>query len=186
MLPPNILLMGLRASGKTTVGQLLSTRLGRAFVDLDDVTAARLGCVDVPEAWARFGADAFRAMEAEALREVLSNMGQVVALGGGAPTAPGAGEILQAAAGKREIHLVYLRATPETLRDRLARTDLSGRPSLTGRGVIDEVDRIFADRDSMYLSIATAVVPVDGIDESAAAGKVLLVVASRDTSATRH
>lgn len=186
MLPSNIVLMGLRASGKTTVGQILATRLGRAFVDLDDVTAARLGCVDVPEAWARHGPEAFRAMEAEALREVFVNAGQVVALGGGTPTAPGAGEVLQAAAERREIHLVYLRATPETLRARLAASDLSSRPSLTGKGVIDEVDRIFADRDSVYGSIATAVVPVDGIDESIAASMVLLVVGSLDKSTTPH
>lgn len=176
MLPPNIVLMGLRASGKTTVGQLLATRLTRPFVDLDDVTAARLGCVDVPEAWARHGPETFRAMEAEALREVLSNLGQVVALGGGTPTAPGAGEILRIAVEKREIHLVYLRATPGTLGARLALTDLSSRPSLTGGGVIDEVERVFAARDSLYQTLAGVVVPVDGITESGTVKKVLCAI----------
>ncbi len=86
--------MGLRASGKTTLGQMLATRLGRSFVDLDDVTAARLGCVDVPEAWSRHGPEAFRHAEADALKDVLahapshlsSSMGQIIALGGGTPT----------------------------------------------------------------------------------------------------
>ncbi len=173
MIPPNIVLMGLRASGKTTIGQLLATRLSRAFIDLDDVTAGRLGCVDVPEAWARYGPEAFRCMEVEALREVLANAGQIVALGGGTPTAPGADELLRAAAGAREIRLVYLRATPETLRARLALTDLTGRPSLTGASVIDEVGRVFESRDALYQSIASEVVPVDGFSESAVVQAVL-------------
>lgn len=166
MLPRNILLMGLRASGKSTVGELLASRLGRAFVDLDDVTAARLGCVDVPEAWARFGPDAFRAMETEALREVLENEGQVVALGGGTPTAPGA-EALLASSRLEPAQLVYLRARPETLQQRLARTDLSSRPSLTGDGVIEEVRRVFEARDADYQRIASRVVEVDGLSVEA-------------------
>jgi shikimate kinase len=167
MPPTNILLMGLRASGKTTLGQMLATRLKRPFVDLDDVTAARLGCVDVPEAWARHGPAAFRAAEVESLREVLENEGQVIALGGGTPTAPGGEDVLRAAVKSRSIRLVYLRATPETLRARLALTDISTRPSLTGEGLIEEVQRVFDARDPVYRAIASEVIEVDGLSEDA-------------------
>lgn len=163
--PNNVLLMGLRASGKTTLGQMLATRLKRAFVDLDDVTAARLGCVDVPEAWSRHGLEAFRHAEADALKDVLTHTGQIIALGGGTPTAPGAEAILRNAVAARTIHLVYLRATPATLRARLMLTDTASRPSLTGGDVIDEVQRVFDARDRLYQSLATHTINVDALHE---------------------
>lgn len=172
MPPPNILLMGLRASGKSTLGAMLATRLGRPFVDLDDVTAARLGCVDVPEAWARHGPAAFRDAEAEALRDVLEHTGQIVALGGGTPTAPGAADMLRNAISSQQARLVYLRATPSTLRGRLEQTDLSRRPSLTGSGVVDEVQRVFEERDPLYRSLASEVIEVDGLREEELLGEL--------------
>lgn len=173
--------MGLRASGKTTLGQMLATRLGRSFVDLDDVTAARLGCVDVPEAWSRHGPEAFRHAEADALKDVLahapshlrSSMGQIIALGGGTPTAPGAEAILRNAIASRTIRCIYLRATPATLRGRLERTDTSSRPSLTGDGVIDEVQRVFDARDPLYQSLATHTINVDGLREREVVEKIV-------------
>jgi len=171
--PTNILLMGLRASGKTTLGQILAARLGLAFVDLDDVTAARLGCVDVPEAWSRHGPEAFRHAEADALRDVLTHTGQIIALGGGTPTAPGAEAILRNAVAARTIHLIYLRATPGTLRARLMLTDTASRPSLTGGDVIDEVQRVFDARDPLYRSLASDVVQLDATTPEAATAALL-------------
>ena len=46
----HVLLIGLRCSGKTTVGPLLAQRLGRLFVDLDDRPAAAAGCGRAGEA----------------------------------------------------------------------------------------------------------------------------------------
>jgi shikimate kinase len=183
--PTTIILMGLRASGKSTLGQLLATRLSLTFVDLDDVTAAQLGCVDVPEAWARHGHDAFRKAEAEALSDVLahasshspSHAGQIIALGGGTPTAPGAEAILRNAIASRTIQLIYLRATPATLRARLARTDTSSRPSLTGGDVIDEVQRVFDARDPLYQSLATHTINVDAMREREVVEKIVAIAA---------
>lgn len=169
---PHILLMGLRASGKSTLGQALAARLGLLFVDLDEVTAAMLGCVDVPEVWAMHGPAAFRSAEVGALRQLLAGAGpggtlagvpRVIALGGGTPTAPGAAELLREEARAGRIALVYLRASPETLRARLTDTDLDERPSLTGQGVLDEVDEIFRQRDPLYSELATARLETDGM-----------------------
>ena len=168
MASPNIVLIGLRASGKTTLGQMLAERLGRVFVDLDEVTAAMMGCVDVPEAWAMQGPGAFRAAEAHALKCVLENPGQIIALGGGTPTAPGASAHLREHAALGTARIIYLRALPETLRTRLESTDLTDRPSLTGAGVIDEVDQVFKERDANYAALATTVLEVDALSPSEA------------------
>lgn len=167
---PSLVLMGLRGSGKSTLGRLVAQRTGLAFVDLDLVTTALLGEGTLAELWAQHGEAAFREAEVRALRErVLAAglPGQVVALGGGTPTAPGAAELLRDAVSRGGIELVYLRGSPEELRSRLARTDTASRPTLTGDGTLDEIGRVFAARDGGYRALASRVIEIDArsVDE---------------------
>jgi len=67
----NNVFLGLRGSGKASASPLLAPRLGRALVDLDDVTVAVIRTKSVPEAWSRFGKEAFRVAEAATLRQRL-------------------------------------------------------------------------------------------------------------------
>ncbi|MBL0927858.1 MAG: shikimate kinase [Phycisphaerales bacterium] len=154
----SLVLMGLRGSGKSTLGRALARSESVPFVDLDERTLARLGCAHASEAFARLGEPAFRAAEAEALREVLEGPGPVIlALGGGTPTAPGAAGQL-AEASRRGWVIVYLRLSPVELRARLSQ-GRSGpglnRPSLTGGDPLAEIDRVFAARDGVYARLAT-------------------------------
>lgn len=167
-------LMGLRASGKSTVAGLLaaelSTRLGTGVkcVDLDDRTAAVLKCASCGEGLRRLGEGAFRAGEAEALRTVLQEMkggGGVLAFGGGTAMFPAARALIEERAGEGALRVVYLHARPVVLEERLKGTDLQTRPSLTGAGVVDEVEGLYAARDPVYRSLAErwgAVVEVEG------------------------
>lgn len=142
----HILLAGLRGSGKSTLGRMLAERLGLPHVDLDDRTAVLLGKNTCAEALNELGEPAFREGEREALAEVLSQPACVVSLGGGTPTAPGAPEIIERA----NARVIYLRLSPETLASRLRASDLESRPSLTGKGVIEEIDALFSQRDPLY------------------------------------
>ncbi len=142
----HILLAGLRGSGKTTLGRLLADRLTLPFVDLDDRTARVLSRDTCAQALRDLGEPAFRAGEAKALAQVLSDPPSVVSLGGGTPTAPGARELIKASGAL----VLYLRLTPKRLAARLAQTDLESRPSLTGHGVIEEIEQLFAQRDPIY------------------------------------
>ena len=146
---PTILLIGLRGSGKSTLGRLLADHLGRAFIDLDELTLQQMGFDTVTEAWADQGEPAFREAEIAALRGAIGN-GGVIALGGGTPMAPGA-EPLIASSGATSI---YLRAQPALLRDRLTASLGDDRPSLTGADPLDEIERIFNERDAKYRMIA--------------------------------
>ena len=81
--PAPIFLIGFMGSGKTTVGGLLATRLGRIFADLDDLIVEAAG-LSIPEIFAREGEAGFRRRETEALRAAAAGRGTVVATGGGA------------------------------------------------------------------------------------------------------
>jgi len=163
---PNLILIGLRASGKSTLGALLAESLGVGFVDLDDVTSELMGCDGAGAAIETQGIEAFRAAEARALKSVLAETidttGRVIALGGGTPTAPGCREMLS----QGPCRVIYLRALVETLRERLKTADNTDRPALVGGDVVDEVEVLFAQRDGLYRELAETVIHTDGVSEA--------------------
>lgn len=158
----NLLLIGLRGSGKSTFGRKLALRLGRPFIDLDDLTPGEMGEVAVAEAFTRHGEPAFRTAEIQALTRVLNHDNQVIALGGGTPTAPGFVDLLVQARARTPARLIYLRASADFLRLHLRNARNAHRPSLTGKDLLAEIDEILARRDPIYTSLADAIVACDG------------------------
>lgn len=77
-------LIGFMASGKTTLGRALASRLpSRRFIDLDEAVERAEG-MSVSDIFATRGADYFRQAENAALRR-LSKPGSIIACGGGTP-----------------------------------------------------------------------------------------------------
>ena len=79
----NLVLIGLPASGKTTVGELLSEKLGVPFFDSDGEFVKRFE-TSVPAFFENFGEEAFRKAEEEILLSLSKERGAVIATGGGA------------------------------------------------------------------------------------------------------
>ncbi len=154
---PNVLLIGLRGSGKSTVGRALAGDLRAPFADLDDDVLTLVGASTVREAWERSGEASFREAEARALAARLGSRGAVVALGGGTPTAPGADALIERARREGAARVAYLRAEPATLRARLSADD-PDRPSLTGADPLAEIERVFGARDEPYRRLADAII----------------------------
>lgn len=151
----NIYLIGARACGKTTLGHRLAARLKRPFVDTDQRVRLRTGKT-VAEMVAAGGWEAFREAEALALAEVAVFSGQVVSCGGGIVLDPDNRELLAAGT------VLYLKADPELLAERLLRKpENAQRPSLTGLGLVDEVRKVFAEREGLYQACAHVTLPAD-------------------------
>ncbi|MBR2466206.1 MAG: shikimate dehydrogenase [Clostridia bacterium] len=79
----NVVLTGMPASGKSTVGAILAKRLGVPFIDTDALIEKKIG-MSIPEYFLKFGEAAFRDREEEVIADVSSLTSSVIATGGGA------------------------------------------------------------------------------------------------------
>lgn len=160
----HLVLMGMRGVGKSTLARKLGPRMRRPVIDLDDRTAALLGCATAAQAWSKAGGErGFREVEAVALREALtSRPAAVIALGGGSPLAPGAFQLLQGARATGAIHILLLEATLPLLKGYIS-LDPDLRPSLTGRkSPVSEVEEVLSIRTPIYEALADDVLEVCG------------------------
>lgn len=81
----NILLIGMPGSGKSTVGEALSRKLGRPLVDTDARIVEKAGR-SIPAIFEAEGEEGFRRLEHEVLCDVSKESGLVIAAGGGIVT----------------------------------------------------------------------------------------------------
>ena len=171
----NLVLIGGRASGKTSVGKALAQALGRPFVDLDEVLAAQAGrtiaAIVAAEGW-----PGFRGREKYLVAHYGKLSGQVLAPGGGVVLDPENVTIL------REHGLViWLTADPATLSQRLRQDLGSGefRPSLTGEDPAAEMARVLAEREPLYRAAAHLVIDTAGLSIDQIVKHILAVIKDR-------
>lgn len=137
-----IVLVGLPASGKTTVGRCLAERLGRPFVDVD--VEIQRGTGHTPaEHIRRDGEARFRHLERSAVRRALGVSGAVVATGAGAVVEPlNRWDFLEHGM------VVWLDVPLGRLAERL-RSDPGERPLLAG-DISAALSRLVAEREPFY------------------------------------
>jgi len=140
-----IILVGYRATGKSTVGKLLAERLSLGFIDMDEVLVARYG--EISQLVRERGWDYFRAREKELLEELVGSREVVISTGGGAILHRDVWHKLQ-----KTGLVVWLTADPETICRRLAADAVSDsqRPSLTGSDIKSEAAKVLAEREPLY------------------------------------
>ena len=161
-----LVLIGLRLSGKSTLGPIAARQLGLEFVDLDDAVLTHLGATNVTDAFGLLGEHAWRAGESAELARLLgAKKSCVLSLGGGTPMALGAEQILRQAQARGEIFIVLLDPGESELAMRLAnnRGDRPPLPSsvLTGDARADaatEVRALFESRMPLYRALANVIV----------------------------
>jgi shikimate kinase len=150
----NLVLIGYRCSGKTSVGELLAAKLGRDFVDLDRLLEEEAGR-PIQELVAAEGWERFREMEGRLVAATCRREGLVIATGGGAVTRAENVENL-----KRSGFLVWLKGEAKALRSRMAGEERSGRirPTLSGTDPLTEIEEVLAVRSPLYRGAADLVV----------------------------
>lgn len=79
----NLILVGLMGAGKSSVGRIVATQLGIPFIDTD-AEIERVSRMTIPELFAAYGEQEFRALESRVIKRILRTGPRVVSTGGGA------------------------------------------------------------------------------------------------------
>jgi shikimate kinase len=144
----NIVIIGYRAAGKSTVGQRVAQRLGWPYLDIDRGIEARCQTT-LAEFFAR-DPEQFRAVETEVAIEMCSQDQRVISFGAGSLIK----QPNQEAACRNSL-VVYLKASVQELWRRIQADpgSAANRPKLS-RGGIEEVAEMLAAREPVYLQCA--------------------------------
>jgi shikimate kinase len=166
-LAEHLVLVGLMATGKSTVGRAVARRLGRTFLDSDDQIEQQTGRT-VREIWTTDGEPAYRRLESAVLEDaLLSDRPSVIAAAGGVVLDPANRDRLRAAA-----TVVWLDANPEVLAERATSGDhrplLDDDPEGAMRSMATQ-------RRNLYEEVATARIDVTSLAPDAVVERVLAI-----------
>ncbi|HTY80091.1 MAG TPA: shikimate kinase [Candidatus Bathyarchaeia archaeon] len=165
----NVILVGFMGAGKSSVGRLLARRLGRCFVETDDMIVAAAGR-PIPEIFAEKGEAHFRQLESDVVRLLALKHGDVIATGGGLPCAQGRLEALRSIG-----TVVWLGGDFATLYERALRA--GDRPMLHGK-TREQVAALYESRKPYYAQ-ADLTVSTDGLTTDQVAARVGTALAER-------
>lgn len=151
-----VALTGFMGCGKSSVGRALAQLRGCAFIDLDEYIVHKAGDT-IRTIFERDGLWRFRALEAEAVRDIITlrefsgDTGDLVlALGGGTFTLAPIRKLLL-----DKCKCVFLEASPESIRQHLAAgSDPQSRPLLQEA----DIDALLEERTQYYAECPVKVV----------------------------
>jgi len=159
----NLFLIGYRCTGKSSVGKLLSAKLGWPFIDTDSLVVSENG-MSIRNIVISRGWEAFRRLEHIALQQVCTIDRRVVATGGGIVLDADNVKLM-----KKSGRIIWLRASSETIKARMLQDQASEtlRPALTSTDSISEIEEILAERAPLYQHAMDFSVDTDhrGVDE---------------------
>lgn len=168
-----LVLIGLRGSGKTTVGRIVAERLGVEFMDCDEYIERKTQ-LTIREIFERCGEQYFRIVEGDAIRALVKKSAGVLATGGGA--------VLH----YKNVHdlrsfgkVIFLDVQPEIAWERIRgdSATLERRPFPPGEDPLSVLREQAEARRPYYLQAADAIVPANGCKPERVADRVLELLA---------
>ncbi|MGZ3633316.1 MAG: shikimate kinase [Parachlamydiaceae bacterium] len=167
----NVILCGLPMCGKTTVGKLVAEKLGRPFVDTDELiekayvseTGKMYSCRQI---YFLEGESTFRALERRQIESLGDVTSSVIALGGGALDFPSSVTALQKAG-----LLIYLQAAPAFIWQRMLTTRMPAY--LNAKHPEQDFKALVEKRVSLYEAAAVTHVQVDDLSPEQIALQVI-------------
>ena len=138
-------------TGKSRVGKELSIRLGRAFIETDDLIVERAG-KSIVEIFKQDGEKVFRRLEREIILNLSTQKNAVISCGGGVVLNASNVENL-----RRNSVLFLLTASSKVILDRVTR-DGESRPLLKVQDRIKKIESLMEFRQPFYLKAADHVI----------------------------
>ena len=169
--PSALFLIGMMASGKSTVGKALAARLGWDFFDVDREVERRTG-VTVAEIFEKEGEAGFRRRETEMMAELTIRPGCIVAMGGGAPLFEVNRKLL-----KRGLVVRLL----STVSDVLERTRFdTTRPLLRSEDPVVKIRELMLAREPVYAEVSDVDVSTTRTHPEVVADRILAMKEVQD------
>ncbi|MFP4436295.1 MAG: shikimate kinase [Chloroflexaceae bacterium] len=173
----NIMLIGFKSCGKSTVGAALAERLALTFVDTDGLLEAKHTVQtgetrSFREIYRQQGADYFSSLERQVVADLAQLDGYVIATGGRTLLDHPLPDELRAGA-----TIVYLDAPPEIL---MARISAGGIPAFLADGDFETNFRtLYQERRPRYEQLADITLPVDRQPVEAIVAAIATLVTGR-------
>tara|TARA_B100000035_G_scaffold315425_1_gene336058 strand:+ start:19294 stop:19875 length:582 start_codon:yes stop_codon:yes gene_type:complete len=142
-----IILVGMMGAGKTTIGKLLSNKLGYDFIDLDKIIEEKSG-VKINTIFEIEGETGFREREFQVLSDSIEKDKVIISTGGGIVS----NEKSRAQLIKHNALIIYLKANLQTLCNRLKNDN--SRPILNVDDKEQVIEKILEEREPYYQDIA--------------------------------
>lgn len=137
-----VVLVGMMGVGKSTVGRLLASHLGLAFIDTDEEIERAAG-MTIAEIFEKFGEEYFRDGERRVIARLIGEGPKVIATGGGAFINAATRTLI-----KDKCHSVWIDADIELLVARVSRR--GHRPLLVGKDPRVVLTGLLATRGPIY------------------------------------
>ncbi len=147
----NIYLIGMPGCGKSTIGEMLSFKLGIEHIDADKYLEDKFN-MTIPEIFALRGEDDFRQKETLTLEELSKKNNKIISTGGGVVKHIRNKEYMQNTG-----TIVFIDTPPENI---LANSALGGRPLLKDKS---NIYKLYDERIELYRAFAD--VTVDNTDD---------------------
>ena len=150
----NIVLIGYRGTGKSSVAKMLAARTKWPLVSTDLEIIRKAG-MPVPDIIRKRGWDYFRDVESEICKQVGKKDRTIIDTGGGAVLRKENVESL-----RQRGQMFWLTAEVTTVMTRIKNN--SDRPSLTGKkSYVEEVEEVLNERLPLYKAAADHMIPTD-------------------------
>ena len=150
----NIVLIGYRGTGKSSVAKMLAARTKWPVVSTDLEIIRKAG-MPVPDIIRKRGWDYFRDVESEICKQVGKKDRTIIDTGGGAVLRKENVESL-----RQRGRMFWLTAEVTTVMARIKNN--SDRPSLTGKkSYVEEVEEVLNERLPLYKAAADHMIPTD-------------------------
>ncbi len=168
----NIILIGFRGTGKSTVGKLLSKRLERDFIDSDKYIESSTGKT-IKRRFEEDGEERFREIEASVIAKLSKMDNKIIATGGGA--------ILRndnVRNFKNNGFLILLEAAPEIIHERITQDEKTTqqRPSLTNKKPLEEIKHLIEQRENAYKNAADYTINTSYISSKNIVDEIITVI----------
>jgi len=168
----NIVLIGYRGAGKTTVGRRLAARLKMTFVDTDDLIEERQGA-PISAIVKSHGWGHFRKLERSTIEDISKGDHLIIAPGGGAVLDTDNVSVL-----RKNGVIIWLKADKQTLLKRMNQDPGTNtrRPTLTGKGTSEELKEVMSLREPIYERVSEIQIDTSTLDVETVVERVLAIL----------